>query len=206
MRIVFVALAAVALTLPLLTVPSLTGAAQALDLDVAALAKLKAGEPVTAYTPDKAESAAGVLEAVVDIPAPAAVVWKLLTECDLNLKVFNGLTGCRVLSREADGSADVREHTISWSRLLPTLKSSFKSTYAAGRAITFEKTEGDLKRLNGSWTLTALPDNGGTRLAYKADIAVGIPVPALLIKSALEGDMPKTMKAIRKAAMDGLGG
>jgi carbon monoxide dehydrogenase subunit G len=180
------------------------GSSHALDLDAAALERLRAGEPVTAYIADARESAAGLLEAVVDIPAPPHAVWKILTDCDLNLKVFNGLKGCRVVSRDDSAGTDVREHTIGWSRLLPTVRSVFKSEYDAGKAIRFERTEGDLKRLNGSWRLE--PQGTGTRLHYKADIAVGIPVPSMLIKSALEGDMPKTMKAIRKAAMDGLGG
>jgi carbon monoxide dehydrogenase subunit G len=180
------------------------GSSHALDLDAAALARLQAGEPVTAFVADAQESAAGVLEAVVDVPAPPQAVWKILTDCDLNVKVFNGLKACRVISRENDGATDVREHSISWSRLLPTVRSVFKSSYDTGTLIRFEKTEGDLKRLTGQWRLEPTP--GGTRLHYKADIAVGIPVPAMLVKAALEGDMPKTMKAIRKAAMDGLGG
>jgi carbon monoxide dehydrogenase subunit G len=180
--------------------------AQALELTADGLAKLKAGEPVTTFVADKTVSAAGILEAVIDVPTPAPVVWKLLTDCDLNLKVFNGLKSCKILSREADGLGDVREHSIGWSRLLPTVRSVFKSSYESNTLIRFERTEGDLKRLTGEWRLEALPDGGGTRLHYKADIAVGISVPSALIKSALEGDMPKTMKAIRKAAMDGLGG
>jgi carbon monoxide dehydrogenase subunit G len=180
------------------------GVSHALDLDAAALERLRSGEPVTAYVADAQESAAGKLEAVVDIPAPPHAVWKILTDCDLNVKVFNGLKACRVVSRDERAGSDVREHTIGWSRLLPTVRSVFKSEYDAGKAIRFERTEGDLKRLNGSWRLE--PQGSGTRLHYKADIAVGIPVPSMLIKSALEGDMPKTMKAIRKAAMDGLGG
>lgn len=180
--------------------------AEALELNADAMEKLKAGEPVTTFVADKSASAAGVLEAVIDVPAAAPVVWKLLTDCDLNLKVFNGLKSCKIISRAADGQGDVREHSIGWSRLLPTFRSVFKSTYETNVAIKFEKTEGDLKRLVGEWRLVALPDKAGTRLHYKADIAVGIPVPSALVKSALEGDMPKTMKAIRKAAIDGLGG
>jgi hypothetical protein len=176
----------------------------ALDLNADALAKLRAGEPVTSFVADKAESAAGLLEAVVDIPVAAPIVWKILTECELNLRVFNGLKSCKIISRDDSGASDVREHTIGWSRLLPTVRSVFKSSYETNSVIRFEKTEGDLKKLMGEWRLETLPDGTGTRLHYKADIAVGIPVPSALIKAALEGDMPKTMKAIRKAAIDGV--
>lgn len=176
----------------------------ALELTAEALAKLRAGEPVTTFVPDKTESAAGLLEAVIDVPVAAPVVWKILTECDLNLKVFNGLKACKIVSREDSGASDVREHTIGWSRLLPTVRSVFKSTYVPNAQIRFEKTEGDMKKLIGEWRLEVLPDGAGTRVHYKADIAVGIPVPSALVKAALEGDMPKTMKAIRKAAIDGV--
>lgn len=177
--------------------------ARGMDLDAAALERLKAGEPVTRFQADNSESAAGLLEAVIDVPVAPQVVWPILTDCALNLKVFNGLKGCRIVASDASGG-DVREHTIGWSRLLPTVRSVFKSSYDNGREIRFERTEGDLKRLAGSWRLE--PIAGGTRVHYKADIAVGVPVPSMLVKAALEGDMPKTMKAIRKAAMDGPGG
>jgi carbon monoxide dehydrogenase subunit G len=191
------------LSATLLFTQPLATAAMALDLDAAALEKLKAGEPVTAYTPDKSEKAAGLIEAVIDVPASPDTVWKILTDCEINLKVFNGLKTCKIVSVAADGLSDTREHTISWSRLLPTLRSVFKSQYEAPKEIRFNRVEGDLKELKGMWRLEVLPGGGGTRLHYAASIAIGLPVPASLIRTALESDMPKTLKAIRKTAAEG---
>lgn len=195
----------VAATLVLVSILA-TQPAGALVLDQAALDRLKAGEPVTAFAPDATETAAGTLEAVIDIPTGPDKIWTILTSCDLNLKVFNGLKGCKVIRTDPDALGDVREHAISWSRLLPTVRSVFASRYDKPRSIAFERVEGDLKRLKGEWRLEPWPDGAGTRLHYKALVAVGIPVPSSLMRSALEGDMPKTMKAIRKAAIDGAGG
>ncbi len=176
----------------------------ALELNAAALETLKTGEPVTAYTPDPVEKAAGLVEAVIDVPAAPDKIWRILTDCDLNLKVFNGLKTCKIISTEPSAKSDVREHTISWSRLLPTMRSVFKSQYDAPKEIRFTRVEGDLKQLKGEWRLEILPAGAGTRLHYSANIAIGLPVPAPLIRSALESDMPKTLKAIRKAAIDGI--
>jgi carbon monoxide dehydrogenase subunit G len=186
----------------------LTGAASALmispsnalDLDAATLAKLQAGETVTKFTADKSQSAAGLLEAVIDIRAPREAVWKVLTDCDGSTKVFSGLKTCKVVKTEPGGKADVREHVISWSSLLPNVRSVFRSQYDAPKSITFNRTEGDLKELKGEWRLETLPDGATTRLHYAAQIVVGIPVPSPLVRAALENDMPKSMKAIRQAA------
>ena len=172
----------------------------ALELDAAAQARLAAGETVTRFTPDRSESAAGLLEAVIDIPASPDAVWKVLIDCGVAAKVFSGLKTCKIISTEAGGKADVREHTISWSALLPTVRSVFRSQYDAPKTILFSRTAGDLKRLKGEWNLAALPDGKTTRLSYAAAISVGIPVPSALVRTALEGDMPKSMKAIRAAA------
>ncbi len=173
----------------------------ALTLDPAALAKLAAGETVTSFTADKIQSAAGLLEAVIDIPAPQEAVWKVLTDCDNAGKVFSGLKTCRIVSAEAGGKTDVREHVISWSRLLPNLRSVFRSQYDAPNSIAFARTDGDLKELKGEWRLETLADTKTTRLHYAAQIVVGIPVPSALVRAALENDMPKSMKAIRQAAV-----
>ena len=174
--------------------------ANALDLDAAALAKLKAGDTVTKFTADPAQSAAGLLEAVIDIPAPREAVWKVLVDCDGSTKVFSGLKTCKVLKTEPGGKVDIREHVISWSSLLPNVRSVFRSQYDPPNSITFNRTEGDLKELKGEWRLEALPDGVTTRLHYAARIVVGIPVPSPLVRVALENDMPKSLKAIRKTA------
>jgi carbon monoxide dehydrogenase subunit G len=179
--------------------------ASALELDAAAMDRLRKGEPVTSVSSDGQESAAGTIQAVIDVPAPPAEVWKILTDCDINVRVIGGLKSCKVVSRDAASGVDVREHLISWSRLLPTVRSVFRSEYVTNQQIRFSRTEGDLKRLDGEWKLETQDAGKGTRLRYRADLALGIPVPSALVRSALESDMPKTMRAIRQAAIDGLG-
>ena len=116
--------------------------ARALDIDAATQAKLAAGEAVTKFTPDPSESAAGLIEAVIDIPASRQTVWAILTDCLASVKVFSGLKTCRVVSADPATKSDVREHLISWSRLLPTVRSVFKSQYDEPNEIRFLRTEG----------------------------------------------------------------
>jgi Polyketide cyclase / dehydrase and lipid transport len=182
----------------------LTSPAPALDLNAAALESLRNGDPVTAFTADPTEKAAGKIEAIIDISAPPPQIWKVLTDCDISMRVIGGLKSCKVLSADPAGFSDVREHLIGLSRLLPTVRSVFKSDYTPEKEIRFRRTEGDLKSLDGSWRLEPLGP-AQVRLHYTASISLGIPVPSALVRTALESDMPKTMKAIRKAAIDTVG-
>lgn len=174
----------------------------ALELTPDTLAKLKSGEPVVAAVTDSTGPAAGRVEAIIDVPAKPEAIWKVLTDCDISVRVFNGLKSCKVTERDPAGAWDVREHVISPGVLLPSWRSVFRSDYVADREIQFQRTDGDLKKLEGGWLLTQQPDGATTRVAYNAAIAVGGPIPSSLVRIILETDLPKTLKAVRKAAME----
>ena len=180
----------------------MAASAHALDLTPDALAKLKAGEPVVVAVNEGGGPAAGRVDAVIDVPANASAVWKVLTDCEISVRVFTGLKSCKVTERDPAGVWDIREHVISPSMLLPSWRSVFRSDYTTDREIRFQRTEGDLKKLEGRWELTPQGD-GTTRVSYQAAIAVGGPIPSSLVKIILEADLPKTLRAVRKAAMDG---
>ena len=54
-----------------------------------------------------------------------------------------------------------------------------------------------LKFLQGTWRLQPLNDGIRTRLRYSVRIGVAAPVPGFIIRSALEADVPKLLKALR---------
>ncbi len=182
---------------------SATAPVLALELNPESLAKLKAGEPIVVAVNEGGGPAAGSVNAVIDVPARPSAVWKVLTDCEISVRVFSGLKSCKVTERDPAGVWDIREHVISPSMLLPSWRSVFRSDYTIDREIRFQRTEGDLKRLEGRWELTPQTDGATTRLTYQAAISVGGPIPSSLVKIMLETDLPKTLRAVRKAAMDG---
>lgn len=159
-------------------------------------ARLEAGEAVVRVTQAKSP-ADGAVFAAIDIPAPPAAVWAVLTDCASAPSFLPNLQSCRVLEQAAGGLSDVREHKIAWSTLLPDLRSVFRSDYNVNSRIAFSRVEGDLKFLEGEWQLT--PQSGGkaTRLVYNTRVGFHALVPAFLIRNALAKDIPQFLSTIR---------
>jgi Polyketide cyclase / dehydrase and lipid transport len=160
----------------------------------------KAGrEPAVSVTAD-GDSAGGRIDAQIKITATAETVWSTMLDCAVSLRIVSGLKTCRVVERDPGGKWDVREHVVAWSALLPTVRSVFRSEYQFGREIRFSRVSGDLKKLEGQWQLT--PSDGGraTLLRYMAVVDPGVPLPGALVRSAIESDVTRVLKALQAEA------
>jgi uncharacterized protein YndB with AHSA1/START domain len=169
-------------------------------LDPSALARLRAGEVMIDVRADP-QGATGLIEALVDIPAPPQRVWQVMVDCERSKRTIPSLKTCRVTERAADGLFDVREHVVQWIWPLPSVRSVFRSDYQPFQRIAFRKIEGDLELLEGEWRLEPLSGGAATRLSYRARITPGWPVPGALVRSAIEADVPKTLAALRREAV-----
>jgi ribosome-associated toxin RatA of RatAB toxin-antitoxin module len=155
-------------------------------------------EPVVRVVADPAGASARVT-ASIDIGVPSERIWRVMLDCQRATRFVAGLKSCRVVNRGADGAWDVREHVIQWLWPLPAIRSEFRSDYVTHRSIRFRRTSGDLKVLEGNWTLEPLA-RAGTRLKYEARIDPGFAVPNALVRQAVQSDLPRTLKAIRDEA------
>ncbi len=169
-------------------------------LDAVALRQLKAGEVIIDVRPDP-QGATGLIQAIIDIPAPPQRVWQVMVDCERSKRTIPSLKTCRVTERAADGSFDVREHVVQWIWPLPAVRSVFRSDYQPFQRIAFRKIEGDLELLEGEWRLEPLSGGAATRLSYRARVTPGWPVPGALVRSAIEADVPKTLAALRREAV-----
>ncbi len=174
-------------------VAAIAGAA----LDDAQISRLRAGEVLISVAPDP-EGATGLVAATIDIAAPPSAVWAVMIDCERSKRMIPSLTSCRVMSQTPDARSDVREHVVQWIWPLPPVRSVFKSQYTPYQTIAFERVEGDLAYLKGSWTLEPLREGVATRLSYSARISPGWPVPGPLVRAAIEADVPKTLMALRR--------
>jgi ribosome-associated toxin RatA of RatAB toxin-antitoxin module len=166
------------------------------DLSGEQLARLKAGDALVSVEEDTG-GADGHIEAAIEIPASPHRVWQIMTDCARAPKFVAGLKSCRIVEQGPNGAWDIREHRSQWMSMMPETISVFRSDYGLDKEIRFQRVSGTLKFLKGSWRLEPLNDGTRTRLRYSVRIGVAAPVPGFMIRSALEADVPKLLKALR---------
>jgi carbon monoxide dehydrogenase subunit G len=159
-------------------------------------AQLARGEPVVALAPTPGGDATRI-HAAIDIAAPAAAIWSIMTDCAREVRFVPGLESCRVLERDPAGRWDVREHKISWVWFLPRIRSVFRADYDPPKRLRFHRISGTLTRNEGEWRLTAAP-KGGTRVSYDAVIGVSVPVPDFMVESALKRDIATVLQRLKR--------
>jgi carbon monoxide dehydrogenase subunit G len=167
-----------------------------------------AGQPVAAQTTTSREpvvsvtalSAGARVAASIRIDATPATVWGIMLDCKKTARIVAGLERCTVVRRDPAGTWDVREHIVNWSAFLPNVRSEFRSEYVTHERISFRRTAGDLKTLNGSWQLIPLNGGAATKLVYAVDVDPGVPVPGAWVRDAAERDARAVLKALQREA------
>lgn len=182
------------LVLPLTLLTVLPATAQPLTPDETAA--LAAGEPAVNVAMDSAVDAARV-RAAIDIPAPPATVWSVMTDCAHMMRFVPGLESCRVVEADPQGRWDVREHKINWAWFLPNIRTVFRADYDKPKTIKFRRIGGDLKMSEGQWQLTPRDGGRGTRLLYDSLVAADVPVPNFVVLEAIRTDMAKVLRQLR---------
>jgi ribosome-associated toxin RatA of RatAB toxin-antitoxin module len=191
-----VAIRAVLVNLVVWTVPA-HAAGQSFDPEQ--LRRLKAGEVLVDVRADP-QGATGLITATIDIQAPPRMLWGIMLDCERSKRITPALKVCRVTETSSDGLSDVREHVVQWVWPLPAVRSVFASQYRPYEQIRFQRIDGDLEFLEGTWQLEPTRQGAATRLTYTARITPGWPVPGALVRGAMESDIPKTLTALRREA------
>lgn len=139
----------------------------------------------------------GLIRGAVEIPAPPAVVWRVLLDCETAAMMVANMTRCRVLDGAVARGWDVREHVTDGGLLLPKIRNVFRSEYEPHRRIRFQRVGGDLKVMRGEWRLE--PTASGTRVTYENHIAANLPLPVGLLEGPMERDTKKALTILREA-------
>ena len=188
-----------AATIALGTVLAMATQAGAWTPEPAVDRRLSGGQAYVEVRPDTV-GASGLVRAGIEINATPERVWAIMLDCNSSQRITSSLKSCRVLERSGDGLSDVREHVVQWIWPLPSVRSVFASQYRPFEQISFQRVAGDLEFLEGTWRLEPLLQGRATRLSYLARITPGWPVPAALVRSAIEADIPRTLTALRREA------
>jgi hypothetical protein len=162
-------------------------------------ARLAKGDAVARVSDEKGPG--GRVLAAIDIPVKADIVWRVMLDCARAPEYVPRLQSCAIVESGADGLSDVRDHTIRWIAILPTVKLRFRSDYEPGRVIRVSRISGDLAAMQGAWVLESRDGGRTTRLHYDFRMAPKTPVPKGLVRSAMLQDAPKVLKTVRAEAL-----
>jgi carbon monoxide dehydrogenase subunit G len=181
----------------ILAVLAVAGPVWAMDLPLAAQAALDRGKPYAEVRPDP-DGSSGVIRAAIDIAAPQAAIWAVMTDCALAPKMVDNLKSCRILERDPQGRWDIREQ-VSKMSFVPSVRTVFREDFDPPDRMTFHRTGGDLAVLEGEWRL--IPRGDGVRVTYEARVAAPFSVPGWVARIALRHDVPQALLALRREAM-----
>lgn len=173
------------------------GPAFSADLPPRAQALLDRGRPYVDVEPDP-DGSSGAILAVIDVAAPQAVVWDVMTDCELAPKLVANLKSCRVLERDPQGRWDIREE-VTRATFTPSVRTVYREDFEPNRRMAFHRTGGDLKVFEGEWRLE--PHGDQVRVTYRARVAAPFSAPGWVARLALRRDVPMALLALRREAL-----
>jgi len=183
--------------LPIAALLLTASSALAGELPSRAQAQLDRGRPFVDVEPGP-DGRSGAILAAIDVAAPQAVVWSVMTDCDLAPKMVANLKSCRILERDPQGRWDVREE-ISKMTFTPSVRTVYREDFEPNRRMAFHRTGGDLAIFEGEWRLE--PRGDRVRVTYEARVAAPFSVPGWVARLALRHDVPMALLALRREAM-----
>ena len=126
----------------------------------------------------------------MDVAAPRALVWQVLTDYDNLQRFVPGMISSRLISARGEPKLleQKGESGVLFFKVSTTTVSRVEET--AEREIRFDLVSGNLKRMKGSWTLS--PHDHAISVGYKAEVVPEFAVPPLIGPSVMAQNV-KTM-------------
>lgn len=107
---------------------------------------------------------------VADVDAPIQEVWTLVEDVEKAPQWQGGLKALRGLERDDQGRATLCESESDAK--VRTVKSTVRFSYEEPTRLTWRQEKGELKSVEGSWTLEDLGDER-TRARYDLEVDLG---------------------------------
>ena len=141
-----------------------------------------------------------VVHATIDIAAPPATVWSVITDCARAPKYVPNMESCRIVDRDPAGRWQLRA-TVMNVALLPRINSMSRLEFEPRRRMSFTRAGGDMKIAEGEWRLEPLAKGKATRLSYTSALALNFFVPRFMLDQAAARDFPTLMKAVERESL-----
>ena len=136
-------------------------------------------------------------EKTVEIDAPVQRCYEIAADIEHAAEWQGSLKDVEVLSRDAQGRPELVE-TVSDAKV-KDVRTRLRFSYEPPGAIRWKQEKGDVKSLDGWWTLEDLGD-GRTRASYGLDADPGR-ILGMLLRGPVEG---KVKEFLTKDAAEGL--
>lgn len=175
----------------------LPAGASAWSPDAAALATARTGKVWYAVMPDP-QGASALARGVVEIDAPPALVWKMMTDCATVRRVMPSNRGCKTIERGPGGRWEITEHIVK-TPLMPNVRTVFRQDFEPQKRIAITRVDGDLKVIGGEWRLEALP-GGRSRVSQEMRMTPGFPAPGVMVRSFLKGEISVGLANLKREA------
>lgn len=135
------------------------------------------------------------------IDQPAEKIWPIMVNpFEFKGKISPRMKQVEVVTDKANLS--VLKVTMDMSFLFPNFTYVVESSYQPGEKISFHRVGGVLKDFRGSWQMTPIENGSKTELTYSMYLDTGFAVPQWLIREGVKGELPRTLKALRKRVQD----
>jgi hypothetical protein len=132
------------------------------------------------------------------INAPPEQVWRIIT----NPFEFRGKLSPRLKTAQVMVDKEARSvmHCVIDVFPLPDLDYVVESNYEKNVRIEFHRVSGNLKDFQGFWEVRPWEGGMKTELTYSMFIDPGFFVPQWIVRYGVQGELPKTLSAVRKRA------
>jgi hypothetical protein len=136
------------------------------------------------------------------IDAPASAIWAVLTACEVAPEYVPHVTDCTLVETFNDGRSQIFRQTIKPAFFMPTFEYVFRLDYEPLRHIRVSRIGGMIEHMEGAWWLL---EHSSDRilLVHHLEIDPGLPVPGVLVRSALRRDLPRVLTAVRNRSESG---
>jgi carbon monoxide dehydrogenase subunit G len=132
-----------------------------------------------------------------EIDAPIEQVWATLTKIETISQWQDGIVGAEALERDGDGEVVLAKVTADVK--VKELSVVTRFTRQAPTTLSWKVEKGDVKKLDGSWTLEDL-GGGRTRATYTVEVDPGRML-AMLVRGPVEEKIRQRLVATRPAEL-----
>lgn len=164
--------------------------------DLTAEERLRAGE-VVVESVTNAEGVHGLRGRFI-VRASRAAIWSMLTDYVRFRDLYKNLEDVQVLSETNEGVLLKYRIRVAWMRYEYVLSRRYETP---GHRISWQRVEGDLRTVTGTWRVQDTVDPGQHLLDYESYVDVGTLVPTRLVAERASTEFVQTAERIRRHLM-----
>jgi len=135
--------------------------------------------------------------AAIEINAPAAQVFRTMTDCAQALQFVPHLVRCAVLETAPDRYWQIIEHEVTFGWFPPHASYVFRAAYEPAARVHFSGVGGDFAKNEGDWQLAPRRAGAATVVTYQADVMPRFYVPRWIALGSLKRDLPALLVGLR---------